>query len=116
LSCYLAGPLADIDSWGITPVRQTSQILKPSTTLTFLEEDYSTIDDGHFLYSATVNNWYNIPAWRHSHGDTLAFADGHLDYWKWRSELPARTAFGSGPSSTDPLALQDIARVQQTAP
>ena len=116
LSCYLGGPQADTDQFGIVPVQQTSQILKPSTTLTFLEEDISTIDDGHFLYSATVNNWYNIPSWRHSHGDTLAFADGHMDYWKWKSELPTKTAFGSGASSTDPLALQDIARLQQAAP
>ena len=81
-----------------------------------MEEDISTIDDGHFLYSATVNNWYNIPSWRHSHGDTVAFADGHVDYWKWKSELPTGTAFGSGAASTDPLALQDIARLQQAAP
>jgi len=116
LSCYMGGPQADTDQYGLVPVHQTSQILKPSTTLTFLEEDISSIDDGHFLYSAKVNNWYNIPSWQHSHGDTLAFADGHMDYWKWKSELPTATAFGSGASSTDPLALQDIARLQQAAP
>ncbi len=116
LSCYMSGPQADTDQYDIKPVHQTSQILKPSTTLTFLEEDILTIDDGHFLYSATVNNWYNIPSWRHSHGDTVAFADGHLDYWKWKSEMPTGTAFGSGTASTDPLALQDIARLQQAAP
>jgi prepilin-type N-terminal cleavage/methylation domain-containing protein len=116
LSCYMNGPPEDITTYNITPVHQTSQILKPSTTLTFLEEDISTIDDGHFLYSATVNNWYNIPSWRHTHGDTLAFADGHMDYWKWKSELPTKTAFGSSGSSSDPLALQDIARLQQAAP
>ena len=116
LSCYMGGPQADTDQYGLVPVHQTSQILKPVTTLTFLEEDISSIDDGHFLYSATVNNWYNVPSWRHSHGDTLGFADGHMDYWKWKSELPTATAFGSGASSTDPLALQDIARFQQAAP
>jgi prepilin-type N-terminal cleavage/methylation domain-containing protein len=116
LSCYMSGPQADTDQYGIEPVHQTSQILKPSTSLTFLEEDISTIDDGHFLYSATVNNWYNIPSWRHSHGDTLAFADGHVDYWKWRSELPTGTYFTTGSAATDPLALQDIARLQQSAP
>jgi len=114
LSCYMAGPQDDIDSFNITPVYQTSQIHKPSTTLTFLEEDISTIDDGHFLFSATVNNWYNFPSWRHSHGDTLAFADGHVDYWKWKSELPTTVAFGG--STSNPLALQDIARLQQAAP
>jgi prepilin-type N-terminal cleavage/methylation domain-containing protein len=114
LSCYLGGPQSDTEQFGILPVSKTSQILKPSTTMTFLEEDISSIDDGHFLYSATVNRWYNIPSWRHSHGDALGFADGHVDYWKWKSNLPTGTAFGSG--VTDPLVLQDIARLQQAAP
>ena len=112
LSCFMGGPQADTDNFGVKPVHQTGQIHKPSTTLTFLEEDISTIDDGHFLYSATVNQWYNVPAWRHQHGDTLAFADGHVEYWKWRSALPTSTYS----PSTDPAALQDIARLQQTAP
>ena len=111
LSCYMAGPQDDVVTYGIKPIYQTSQILKPSTTLTFLEEDISTIDDGHFLYSATVNRWYNYPSWRHSHGDTLGFADGHTDYWKWKSELPT-----SGGPANNPLALQDVARLQQAAP
>ena len=116
LSCYLAGPQEDITTWSITPIYKTSQILKPTTTLTFLEEDILSIDDGHFLFSATVNSWYNIPSWRHSHGDTLAFADGHVDYWKWRGAMPSETYFASGSTVTDPLSLQDIVRVQQAAP
>jgi prepilin-type N-terminal cleavage/methylation domain-containing protein len=111
LSCFMGGPQADTDDFGVKPLHQTSQIHKPSTTLTFLEEDISTIDDGHFLYSATVNQWFNVPAWRHQHGDTLAFADGHVEYWKWRSALPTPNS-----TSTDPATLQDIARLQQTAP
>jgi hypothetical protein len=39
-----------------------------------------------------------------------------MDYWKWRSELPTATYFTSGTGLTDPLALQDIARLQQAAP
>jgi len=116
LSCYMGGPLADTDQYGVKPVHQTSQIQKPSTALTFLEEDISSIDDGHFLYSATINNWLNIPAWRHRNGDTLAFADGHVEYWKWRSALPTSAYFDSGDDSTDLAALEDIKRLQQTTP
>ena len=112
----MGGPQSDTDSWGIKPLNRTSQILKPTTTLTFLEEDISTIDDGHFLYSATINNWFNVPAWRHNNGDTLAFVDGHVEYWKWRSGLPADTYFQDGSDLTDPAALEDVARLQQTAP
>src|ERR1700733_5643917 len=91
LSCFMGGPQADTDDWGVKPVNKTSQISNPTASLTFLEEDISTIDDGHFLYSATINAWFNVPAWRHRNGDTLAFADDHVEYWKWRSSLPSET-------------------------
>jgi prepilin-type N-terminal cleavage/methylation domain-containing protein/prepilin-type processing-associated H-X9-DG protein len=116
LSCFMGGPQSDTDDWGVQTLHKTSQIQKSSTTLTFLEEDVSTIDDGHFLYSATINNWFNTPAWRHNNGDTLAFADGHVEYWKWRGGFPTDTYFQSGGDLTDPLQLEDVKRMQQTAP
>ena len=116
LSCYMNGPAAGDAGWGIVPLKKTGQIRNASAILTFLDEDNSTIDDGHFLYSTTINSWFNVPAWRHSHGDTLAFADGHVEYWKWRGDLPTDTYFTSGSTITDPLALQDLNRLQQTAP
>jgi prepilin-type N-terminal cleavage/methylation domain-containing protein len=116
LSCFMNGPQSDADDWNVKPLHQTGQIQKPSTTLTFLDEDNSTIDDGHFLYSATINNWFNVPAWRHNHGDTFAFADGHVEYWKWFSELPTDTYFSDPTDLTDPLELEDVTRLQQTAP
>jgi prepilin-type N-terminal cleavage/methylation domain-containing protein/prepilin-type processing-associated H-X9-DG protein len=116
LSCFMGGPQADTDNFGIKPLHQTSQIRNPSRSLAFLEEDDATIDDGHFLYSPLVNNWYNIPSWAHQNGTTLAFADGHGEYWRWRSARPTATYFTTGGALTDPAALQDIARLQQTAP
>jgi len=115
LSCYMGGPPEDVQ-WGVTPAHQSSQIQKPATALTFLEENILSIDDGHFLYSATINNWLNVPSWGHSHGDVLAFADGHGEYWKWRSGLPTDTYYSSGSALTDPAALQDLNRLQQTTP
>jgi prepilin-type N-terminal cleavage/methylation domain-containing protein/prepilin-type processing-associated H-X9-DG protein len=116
LSCYMGGPQSDTDNWGVKPVQKTSQIPKATLTLTFIEEDISTIDDGHFLYSSTVMNWFNIPSWRHSNGTTLAFADGHVEYWKWRSGLPAETYFQDSSDLTDPDEVADVTRMQQTAP
>jgi prepilin-type N-terminal cleavage/methylation domain-containing protein/prepilin-type processing-associated H-X9-DG protein len=111
LSCFMGGPQADTDEYGVKPVHRTSQIQQPSIMLTFLEEDFSTIDDGHFLYSATINEWWNVPSWRHQNGDTLAFADGHVEYWKWRSAMP-KLIYSI---LTDPAALQDITRLQHAA-
>jgi prepilin-type N-terminal cleavage/methylation domain-containing protein len=115
MSGFMGGPQADTDQYNIKPVHRLAQILNASTSMTFLEEDISTIDDGHFLYSDTLDAWYNIPAWRHANGDTLAFADGHEEYWKWRSSLPTEDYFESGQIETDPNALQDIHRLQKTA-
>jgi len=75
-----------------------------------------TIDDGHFLYSTAITNWINVPSWRHQNGDVLAFADEHLEYWKWRSALPASTYLETGADLTNAPALADITRLQQTAP
>ena len=114
LSCYMGGPQADTDVYGINPSRQTCQIRNPSSSLTFIEEDADRIDDGHFLYSATTNSWFNIPTWAHQNGATLAFADGHGEYWKWLGNRPTATYF-SGSTLTDPLTLQDLTRLQKTA-
>ncbi|HXB59357.1 MAG TPA: prepilin-type N-terminal cleavage/methylation domain-containing protein [Candidatus Acidoferrales bacterium] len=112
LSCFLGGPPGDTQQYNIKPVHRLNQITAPTDALTFIDEDISTIDDGHFLYSDTANIWYNLPAWRHANGTTLAFADGHQEYWKWRSALPT-TTFGQ--PVTDPAALADIHRLQKTA-
>jgi hypothetical protein len=116
LSCYLGGPTADTTDWGLQPLRQMSQIQSPSKTLAFIDEDALTLDDGHFLYATNVNNWLNVPGWRHQNGTILTFTDAHAEYWKWKSPCPTSTYFGSGSALTDPLALQDLNRLQQTAP
>ncbi len=111
LSCFMGGPQDDGDKFGIKPLHRTSQIINPCKSLTFIDEDDSTIDDGHFLYTTTSNEWLNVPAWRHQNGNTLAFADGHVEYWKWRGILPI-----SGSTASTPEAIQDLMRLQQTAP
>jgi hypothetical protein len=110
LSCFMAGPQSDTGDFGVKPVYRTSQIIRPSKSLTFIDEDDATIDDGHFLYAATGNEWFNVPAWRHEKGDILAFADGHVEYWNWRSALPTPYSTASNPAS-----LQDLIQLQQTA-
>jgi len=116
LSCYMAGGADDATSWGLQLLHQMGQLIKPSQTLTFIDEDAQTLDDGHFLYATNYNNWLNIPGWRHQNGTILTFADAHTEYWKWKSSLPTSTYFSSGSDLTDPLALEDLKHLQQTAP
>ena len=115
LSCFLGGPKEDTDNWGVQVAGQMNQIRNASRTLTFLDEDDLTIDDGHFLYTTTAGNWYNVPSWRHQNGSVLAFADGHSEYWKWKSRRPTQTAFQS-PTLEDPAGSEDLARLAQTTP
>lgn len=114
LSCFMGGTQADTDQWGIKPAHKTSDIKGSTRTLTFLDEDDGTIDDGHFLYVPAINNWFNIPSWLHQNGVTLTFADGHVEYWRWRGARPTSTYFSRGGSLSDPVALQDLGRLQQT--
>jgi prepilin-type N-terminal cleavage/methylation domain-containing protein/prepilin-type processing-associated H-X9-DG protein len=115
LSCFMGGPKEDTDNWGVKVITQMNQIQSASKALTFIDEDDSTIDDGHFLYTPTESNWYNFPAWRHQNGTVLAFADGHSEHWKWKSRQPTQTAFATG-TPDDPAATQDIARLADTTP
>jgi hypothetical protein len=109
------GPAENTD-FGVQPLHQTSQIQSPSKTLTFIDEDVLTLDDGHFLYSTNYSNWLNVPGWRHQNGTVLTFADHHTEYWKWKSPEPTSTYFDGGGGLTDPSALEDLLRLQQTAP
>jgi prepilin-type N-terminal cleavage/methylation domain-containing protein/prepilin-type processing-associated H-X9-DG protein len=116
LSCFMGGGQADEDNWGIQPLYQTSQIHNSSKTLTFIDEDDSTLDDGHFLYSGNILAWFNFPAWRHRNGTVLAFADGHAEYWRWNGTLPTVTYFEDSSDVTDPTELSDLKRLETTAP
>jgi len=96
-------------------VLKSSAIRHPSKALTFLDEDARSIDEGLFLYSSQVDEWLNIPARRHQNGLVLLFADDHAEYWKWLGPAPSAPYFNGGRIS-DPVELQDLKRLQQTAP
>jgi prepilin-type N-terminal cleavage/methylation domain-containing protein/prepilin-type processing-associated H-X9-DG protein len=64
--------------------------------------------------------WHHPPASHHNHGGTLAFADGHVEYHKWREHstvgISTHTRWNSGPHVT-PLQAgnQDLAWVREHA-
>jgi prepilin-type processing-associated H-X9-DG protein len=99
----------------VQPLMKSSAIQLPSKSLTFLDEDVLTIDEGLFLYSSKVDEWLNIPARRHQNGAVLLFADNHSESWKWKGSAPKAPYFNGG-RITDPVELQDLKRLQQTAP
>jgi prepilin-type N-terminal cleavage/methylation domain-containing protein/prepilin-type processing-associated H-X9-DG protein len=85
----------------------------PSYAATFVcESDYS-IDDGDFVLGVTPPNatyeWRNAPSLRHQTGGTLAFADSHVEFWKYldpyvkqcRFVLAIGQRFPSSPNDRD---------------
>ena len=108
LSCFLNGPVDG--GFNPFPLRKTVQIKRPSNVLLFIDEDDRTLDDGHFLYTAFATGWINVPGFRHSNGTMLSFADGHADYWKWKSTRPTTS------TPTGPAAISDLQRLGETSP
>ena len=102
-------------NFGADPLQKSSQIWHPSKTLTFIDEDAISIDDGVFLYSSKFDQWLNFPARRHQNGCVMDFADGHVECWKWKGPAPAACYFNGG-RVTNPVELQDLKRLQTTAP
>jgi len=80
---------ADPDSIGPDSSRDLqkgSQLKHTSLILAFVCEDANSINDGIFLVEpAPSTQWRDMPALRHLQGCTFSFADGHIEYWKWKS-------------------------------
>lgn len=102
---------------------KTAQILNPGPAgaSVFVDEHEDSIDNGAIgiqpLGSLTTPylRFWNVPATRHSRGANLSFADGHVEYWRWRGSYIFRPAaqikFTDAPAG-DP----DAFRIQQTVP
>ena len=70
--------------------QKMTQILatRISQKMVFAQEAESSLDDGEFgCYPiAPVSSllWWNLPGNRHNNGENFSFADGHVEYWKFR--------------------------------
>jgi len=59
----------------------------PSQLFVFIDENELTLEDDQFGYpmiNAGYGEWWDMPSNRHNQGADLSFADGHVDYWRWR--------------------------------
>jgi prepilin-type N-terminal cleavage/methylation domain-containing protein/prepilin-type processing-associated H-X9-DG protein len=59
-------------------------IKKASERVVFLDEGRQTADSYAVRYDQAL--WYDYPPVRHGGGATVSYADGHAEYWKWRSQ------------------------------
>ena len=99
-----------------TQIRSASQASPvPSGLFVFIDENEGTIFDGQFgnpcnpaLPYSAPNQWWDMPANRHNQGADLSFADGHVEYWKWKVPM----VFNSFPQYVTPDTMPDYQRVQ----
>jgi prepilin-type processing-associated H-X9-DG protein/prepilin-type N-terminal cleavage/methylation domain-containing protein len=62
----------------------------PSELFVFIDENANTIEDAEFGNPPVggvfpQNVWWDMPSDRHNQGANLAFVDGHVDHWKWKT-------------------------------
>jgi prepilin-type N-terminal cleavage/methylation domain-containing protein/prepilin-type processing-associated H-X9-DG protein len=100
----------------------------PVNASVFIDVSANSIDNNEFpcfnAGSGTYEYW-KLPTSRHNNGGLLSFADGHSEYWKWRSSVIAQgnakpdsssSVPGSGFNYPTTAADQDLPRLQLTFP
>ncbi len=84
----------------------------PSKASVLWDENEDSIDNGGLgIWFAGEWQWWNWPASRHNLGCVMSYADGHVEYWRWRGPTVYRfTGYGAPTSTQD----RDLARMQET--
>ncbi|MGV3772453.1 MAG: H-X9-DG-CTERM domain-containing protein [Verrucomicrobiales bacterium] len=117
MNAYLAG-----DRSGNDPrvKMRFSELSSPQNLFVFIEEHASSRWGSSFdlapreKITTSAVNWVSLPADRHDQGCNIAFADGHVEYWRWftakKQKFKAAHMAGSGKE------LADIRRLQNAIP
>jgi prepilin-type processing-associated H-X9-DG protein len=101
---FLGADPGDIGPTASRNRQRGSDLKHTSTVLAFTCEDSGSINDGIlFIYPPPSTEWKDVPGFRHSHGCSGSFTDGHAEYWKWKS--------GGLPNDQE-----DLTRVQAALP
>jgi len=93
--------------------KKENEIRRPGVLFVFIDTHEDTIWDSTFgvipLSSPWRDYWLDVPADRHHCGANLTFADGHVEYRKWRS---SKKGLNIGSHAKDELDLQDLRSLQ----
>ena len=114
-SCSLNGMLGStLEDTRPECKRNGNELRRTSGVFAFACENEDSIDDGLLAeYAAPSTQWLNLPGSRHSLGCTFSFADGHVEWWKWKA---GRLVFIGGPQNATPADLPDLQRLQAALP
>lgn len=64
-------------------VKKSNEIAQPATRLAFIDEGWATPDSFATHWNSTWQ-WWDQPVVRHGDGTNVSFADGHVEYRKWK--------------------------------
>jgi prepilin-type N-terminal cleavage/methylation domain-containing protein/prepilin-type processing-associated H-X9-DG protein len=95
------------------PFYRLDEAANPAQSYGFADESEETIDDGHLLvWRPPSKRWSNLPADRHARGAVLSFADGHVEYWRWKTSKGAASLAARAPEGAHGADLEDLRRLQ----
>lgn len=93
--------------------RKHNEIGAPANLFVFIDTHEDAIWDSTFgimpQESVWQDNWLDVPADRHQQGANISFADGRVEYWKWRAPKKGATVGGR---TRNPQDLEDLRRLQ----
>jgi prepilin-type N-terminal cleavage/methylation domain-containing protein/prepilin-type processing-associated H-X9-DG protein len=104
--------------------RKFSELVNPQPTgvLTFIDSHPATGYSADFsqIYRVATglpDEWSSLPGEQHNRGANLAFADGHVEHWRWRWD---RSGYGGSPPGNWALVnaddRYDFQRVEDHSP
>jgi prepilin-type N-terminal cleavage/methylation domain-containing protein len=99
---------------GYRTYNKLSNVVKPSDTWVFIDENENSINDPAFAVvmatSSTTATLQDAPSGRHGGSTGMSFSDGHSIVHKWKSTTTYMPTlpFASGRSYTDPGFVSDM--------
>jgi prepilin-type N-terminal cleavage/methylation domain-containing protein/prepilin-type processing-associated H-X9-DG protein len=96
---------------------KVSQITNPAPShlFVFIDENEGTLQDDQFGYPMINDGWYgtwfDMPSNRHNQGADLSFADGHVEYWRWKVPMICTLPSGEIGQMVPPGQWPDYTRV-----
>ncbi|MDX1952057.1 MAG: hypothetical protein SFY81_07715, partial [Verrucomicrobiota bacterium] len=118
VNAYLGGDNAGLDPRVKTRLTELAQP-GPDRVFVFIEEHEHSIWSSGFevlprdKFTLSSGSWSSTPSDRHMQGANLSFADGHVEYWRWRSPKSDNLY---NRITTDSKELADLRRLQTAVP
>lgn len=94
---------------GYKTYRKLSNVVKPTDTWVFIDENEKSINDSAFavvMATAAPVTIQDVPSGRHGGATGMSFADGHSLVHKWRSPITYTCPIHT--SSSDPSVVSDM--------